>query len=94
MKKLGLMTFIFLALSMTSVLAQHDVKVTISVVHPLATVGLFSVGLFATIMGAGFLLAVVKMLYVDNTNGFVGNILTITIMCLVLVSAVGILFSL
>jgi hypothetical protein len=59
-------------------------------------VGVFSVGLFAIIMGAGFLLTIIKLLYVDNLteSQLINRIISIVIMALILGSALGIIFSL
>ena len=91
-KKLALMTTFGLILLSGSVLADDlNASVTVSSVP---TFGLFSVAFFATLMGAGFLLTIIKVLYVDNDKQLIERILMIVIGGLVLVSVIGIMFSL
>lgn len=86
------MTIFGLILLSGSVLADDlNASVTVS---SIPTVGLFSVGLFASLMGAGFLLTIIKVLYVDTGNNFVERTLIIIIAGLILVSVIGIMFSL
>jgi hypothetical protein len=92
-KKLALMTTFGLILLSGSALAD-DINASVTVSN-IPTVGLFSVGLFATIMGAGFLLTIIKLLYVDTTGReYIDAFISIVIMALILGSAIGILFSL
>ena len=80
-------------LSPTALAYTMDVSITVET--PLYQVGLFSITLFATMMGIGFILTVLKLyLGFDSSSDFINKTFIVVVFGFLITSVIGILLTL